>query len=255
MTEPKYRTVIPDMEFWKNMIPCQAACPVRTDAGKYVQLIAEGDYEHSYLVARSPNSLASICGRICAAPCEDGCRRGKIDAPVSIRALKRFICERFGVESVFPDSQEHLFSGGDEPGNQLPGHLPRLSASRRNVARGQKVAVIGAGAAGLACAHDLAWMGYRVTIFEATDTAGGMMIHGIPEFRLPRSIIDKEIERIRNLGVEFRFRTPLSESFGLRELRQEGFESVFLGVGTQRGRDLNVEGAQLDGVVARSTTC
>ncbi len=249
MAQSTYRTVIPDIEFWKDMIPCQAACPVHTDAGKYVQLIAESEYESSYLVARSPNSLASVCGRICAAPCEDACRRGKLDAPVSIRALKRFVCERYGIESVVPDCQESLFLGGDEPGNQVPGHLPRLNASRRNVARGQRVAVIGAGAAGLACAHDLALMGYRVTIFEATDMAGGMMIHGIPEFRLPRSIIDKEIERIRALGVEFRFKTSLTASFGMRDLRQQGFEAVFLGVGTQRGRDLNVEGAHLDGVV------
>ena len=98
MSESRLKAVLPDVEFWKSMIPCQAACPVRTDAGRYVQLIAEGQYEQAYLVARSPNPLASICGRVCAAPCEDACRRGKIDAPISIRALKRFVCERFGPE-------------------------------------------------------------------------------------------------------------------------------------------------------------
>src|SRR5215475_5031519 len=98
MSHPKYSVRVPDIEFWKGMIPCQAACPVRTDAGKYVQLIAEGKYQESFLVARSPNPLASVCGRICAAPCEDHCRRSKIDAPVSIRALKRFVTERYGVE-------------------------------------------------------------------------------------------------------------------------------------------------------------
>lgn len=92
MSNGKYRTIIPDVEFWKGMVPCQAACPVNTDAGRYVQLIAQGKYEDAYFVARSPNPLASVCGRICAAPCEDRCRRGKIDAPISIRALKRFVC-------------------------------------------------------------------------------------------------------------------------------------------------------------------
>lgn len=84
----KYLTLVPDVEFWKEMVPCQAACPIHTDSGKYVQLIAEGKYEESYLTARSPNPFASVCGRVCAAPCEDRCRRGVIDAPVSIRAAE-----------------------------------------------------------------------------------------------------------------------------------------------------------------------
>ena len=245
----RYRAILPDIEFWKQMVPCQAACPIHTDAGKYVQLIAEGDYDRSYLTARSPNPFASVCGRVCAAPCEDRCRRGAIDAPVSIRALKRYVCEKYGVESVLPDSQERLFTGETEPGNKLPWHLPRLTAARRNVARGQKVAVIGAGPAGLSCAHDLAVMGYRVTIFEATSIAGGMMFHGIPEFRLARAVIDKEIAKITGLGAELKLSSPLSDGFGLRELRELGYESVFLSVGTQRGRDLTIQGADLDGVV------
>ncbi|HLG16236.1 MAG TPA: FAD-dependent oxidoreductase [Blastocatellia bacterium] len=249
MTDFKYRTIIPDVEFWKGMIPCQAACPVHTDAGRYVQLIAEGQYEEAYLVARSPNPLASICGRVCAAPCEDHCRRGKIDAPVSIRALKRFVTEKYGVESLLPDTQDLLAVGRTELGNQRRGHLPVLTASRKSVARGQKVAVIGAGPAGLSCANDLALMGYRVTVFEATETPGGMMYHGIPEFRLSRSVIDKETGKIKSLGVEVRLNAPLSAGFGLKELKGEGFEAVFLSVGTQRGRDLMIEGAELDGVV------
>ncbi len=245
----RYKTVVPDIGFWKRMIPCQGACPIHTDAGKYVQLIAEQEYGDSYFVARSPNPLASICGRVCAAPCEDGCRRGAVDAPVSIRALKRVVCEKFGVESLLPDSQDRLREGGGEPGNQIPWHLPVLLGSRRNVARGQRVAVVGAGPAGLSAAHDLALMGYRVTLFEATGTPGGMMIHGIPEFRLPRAIIDKEIAKIASLGVEFRLNTPLSADFGLEELRRQGYQSVFLSVGTQRGRDLKIEGSELDGVI------
>lgn len=231
------------------MVPCQAACPVHTDAGRYVQLIAIGEYREAYLTARSPNPFASDCGRVCAAPCEDRCRRGKIDAPVSIRALKRFVCEKYGAESLAPDTQDELFHGATEQGNKTPWHLPLLTISRNNVARGQKVAVIGAGPAGLACAHDLALMGYQVTVFEASDTPGGMMVHGIPEFRLARAVIEKEIAKIEGLGVEIKFRAPLNEQFGLRELRDLGYQGVFLSVGTQRGRGMAVEGEGLDGVV------
>jgi NADPH-dependent glutamate synthase beta subunit-like oxidoreductase len=249
MSDSKYKTTIPDVEFWKGMVPCQAACPVNTDAGRYVQLIAQGRHEDAYFVARSPNPLASVCGRICAAPCEDRCRRGKIDQPVSIRALKRFVTERYGVESIAPDTQDELFDGVSDQGNKVRGHLPILQASRKNVARGQQVAVIGAGPAGLACAHDLALMGYRVAIFEATDQAGGMMFHGIPEFRLSRAVIDKEIAKIEQLGVEIRYNTPLTAEFGLKELSAEGYQAVFLSVGVQKGRDLKIEGAELDGVI------
>jgi NADPH-dependent glutamate synthase beta subunit-like oxidoreductase len=253
MTEPetelRYRTVIPDMQFWMDMVPCQAACPVHTDAGRYVRLIANGRYEEAYLTARSPNPFASVCGRICAAPCEDRCRRGRIDAPVTIRALKRFVTERFGVESLQPQAQEQLFQIQTEPGNKTLWHLPQMREVRKNTAGGRRVAVIGAGPAGIAAAHDLALMGYAVTVFEATDMAGGMIYHGIPEFRLPRSVIDKEIEQILSMGAELRLNTALTPDYGLAELWAEGYEAVFLSVGTQRGRDLNIEGGDLDGVV------
>ncbi len=231
------------------MVPCQAACPVRTDAGRYVQSIAAGNFEEAYLTARSPNPFASVCGRVCAAPCEDRCRRGKIDGPVSIRALKRFVTEKYGVESLEPDTQQRLFQIETEPGNKTVWHLPLLRESRKMQARGQKVAVIGAGPAGLAAAHDLSLMGYAVSVFESTDTPGGMMYHAIPEFRLARAVIQKEIDRILDMGAELRLNTPLTSGYGLAELRAEGFEAVFLSVGTQRGRDLSIEGSNLDGVV------
>ena len=238
---------IPDIEFWKDLVPCQIACPVHTDAGRYVQLIAEGRDREAYLTARSPNPFASVCGRVCAAPCEDRCRRGKIDAPVSIRALKRFVTEKYGVESIEPDTQEALFSGAPEPGNKwlwhLGGHVHPASARR------SKVAVIGSGPSGLACAHDLALMGYAVTVFEATHVAGGMLRHGIPEYRLSRSLIEKEIQKVRSLGVDIRFNTPLTTGFGLDDLRRQGYEAFFLSVGSNKGRDLDIEGSHLDGVV------
>jgi NADPH-dependent glutamate synthase beta subunit-like oxidoreductase/ferredoxin len=245
----KIRITLPDMAFWQGLVPCQMACPVRTDAGRYVQLIAEGRFRDAYLTARSPNPFASVCGRVCAAPCEDRCRRGAIDAPVSIRALKRFVTEKFGVESLEPDTQDALMAAGREEGNLWPWHLPALAAARKGAQRGRKVAVIGSGPAGLSCAHDLTLMGYAVTVFEATGVPGGMLRHGIPEYRLSRSLIDKEISKIASLGAEIRFNTPLSESFGLAQLRAEGFEAFFLSVGTQRGRDLQIEGADLDGVI------
>ena len=250
MIGPKrFLTVIPDIDRWRQNLRCQAACPVHTDSGRYVQLIAEGRYEEAYRIARSPNPFASICGRICAAPCEDKCRRGQIDAPVSIRALKRFVCERYGVESLTTNIQDRLLEEFSDPGNKTRWHLPVLRSSRQGLAGSQKVAVIGGGPAGLACAHDLALMGYSVTVFEASPAPGGMLIHGIPAFRLNRSVIDKEIARIQSLGVDILTNSPLTPNFGLWQLRAMGFDAVFLSVGTQRGRDMKIEGADLDGVI------
>ncbi len=237
------------MDFWKELVPCQIGCPVHTDAGRYVQLIAEGRDREAYLTARSPNPFASVCGRVCAAPCEDRCRRGKIDAPVSIRALKRFVTEKYGVESMMPDTQQDLAAGAAEPGNKWPGHMSIQMLGGRERGKGRRVAVVGSGPAGLSCAHDLALMGYSVKVFEATGVAGGMLRHGIPEYRLMRSVIDKEIEQIRAMGVEIAYQTPLTPAFGIQDLRREGFDAVFISVGTSKGRDLPVEGSDLDGVI------
>ena len=249
MGKAAFKTIVPDVKFWKEMVPCQAGCPVKTDAGRYVQLIGRGDFKEAYLVARSPNPLASICGRVCAAPCEDRCRRGKIDEPISIRALKRYVTEKFGAESMRPDTQDELFEGETEAGNKERWHLPLLEKSARRTGRPEKVAVIGAGPAGLSCAHDLALMGYKVSIFEATNQTGGMMFHGIPEFRLPRQIIEKEADKIKKLGVEIQYGMPLDANFGIAELRADGFAAIFLSVGVQKGRDLRVDGSELDGVI------
>src|SRR5574338_1523601 len=242
--------VFPDLEHWKAQVKCQAGCPVATDAGRYVQLIAEGRDEEAFLVARAPNPFASVCGRVCAAPCEDACRRGSIDAPITIRGLKRFVTERYGVESVHPDTQDRLRSEPIEEGNRYAGHLPIAGNSEHQPPRQMsRVAVIGAGPAGMSAAHDLALLGYRVTVFEAGPEPGGMMRYTIPAYRLPRSVIRAEINKILSLGVELRLNTPLTADFGIDALRRDGFEAVFLSVGVGSVRDIQVPGVDLDGVV------
>jgi NADPH-dependent glutamate synthase beta subunit-like oxidoreductase/NAD-dependent dihydropyrimidine dehydrogenase PreA subunit len=218
-------------EWLERNFPCKWACPVHTEAGKYVTLISQGKYREAYAVARRPNPLASICGRICAAPCEAVCRRGEIDAPISIRALKRFVTEKFGVESMMDFSVLSEIYG-----NRLDKHPER-------------VAVIGSGPAGLACAHDLALMGYPVTIFEAAPVAGGMLRLGVPEYRLPRALIQLEVNAILSLGVELRTNVRLGRDVTLAGLKSLGFSAIFLGVGAMRSRDLSVPGMDLDGVL------
>jgi len=244
-------TRLPELEHWKAQVKCQSGCPVGTDAGRYVQLIAEGREEEAYLVARAPNPFASVCGRVCAAPCEDACRRGAIDAPIAIRALKRYVTERYGVESLRPDTQDRLRDVPIPEGNRYAGHLPMHPSSQLVSERPSKrrVAVVGAGPSGMAAAHDLALLGHEVTVFEAAGEAGGMMRFGIPEYRLPRTLIRAEIDKIASLGVTLRLGTPLSASFGLDELKRQGFEAVFLSVGVAKGRDLDVPGVELDGVI------
>ncbi len=239
---------LPDLLHWKNQVKCQAGCPVSTDAGRYVQLIAEGRDEEAFLVARAPNPLASVCGRVCAAPCEDACRRGSIDAPISIRALKRFVTEKYGVESIHPDTQDRLRSELVSEGNRYAGHLPVFRADGRRAGR-RKVAVVGSGPAGLAAAHDLALLGYAVTLFEATEEPGGALRFGIPEYRLSRTLLREEINKIASLGVDLRLSTPLTPAFGLAALRADGYEAVFLSVGVTKGRDLQLPGVELPGVV------
>ncbi len=232
---PAYPVELPDAAYYARQVLCRIGCPVATDSGGYVQAIAEGRYEDAYVIARTPNPFASICGRVCAAPCEAKCRRGAIDAAVSIRALKRFACERFGVES------DHFDIG------RVYAH--RHDARRREFGAGRKVAVIGAGPAGMACAHDLALLGFRPTVFEAQSVAGGMLTLGVPEYRLPRDIIQAEIAAIESLGVELRTNARLGRDFTLDDLRAQGHEAVFLGIGAHRSRELAIEGVQNDGVL------
>ncbi len=230
-----YPVELPDVNYFARQVLCREGCPVRTDSGGYVQAIAEGRYEEAYIIARIPNPFASICGRVCAAPCEAKCRRGALDASVSIRALKRFVCEKFGVESDDFDLNRVYPELGDPRRERMGGH--------------RKVAVIGAGPAGLSCAHELALMGFAPTVFEAHNVAGGMLVLGVPEYRLPRDIIRAEIEAIVSLGVEIRYSSKLGRDFALADLKQQGFEAVFLALGAHKSRELTIEGVQNDGVL------
>ena len=222
------RTKLVDLEWLESNFPCMQACPVHTQAGRYVSLIAQGRYEEAYRYARTPNPFASICGRVCGHPCEPACRRGEFDLPISIRALKRFVTERHGPESRNPID---VFAG------------------RSIEKRLEKVAVIGSGPAGMSAAHDLALLGYPVTIFEAAAVPGGMMHLGIPEYRLPRDVLQAQIREILDLGPELKLNMRLGRDLTLEDLRRQGYKSVLMAFGLHRSRDLNLPGHELDGVV------
>ncbi len=220
-----------NLEWLDSNFPCMAACPVHTEAGRYVALIEEGRYREAYHVARRPNPFASICGRICAALCEPACRRGKLDQPIAIRALKRFVCERYGVESMVDLEKLREVFG---------------KTVRKN---GIKVAVIGAGPAGLSCAHDLALLGYEVTVFEAQSVAGGMLRLGVPEYRLPRELVRLEINAILSLGVELKLNSAIGRDFTISDLKAQSYQAIFIAIGAHKSRDLRIEGVELDGVL------
>ncbi|HXZ31566.1 MAG TPA: FAD-dependent oxidoreductase [Terriglobales bacterium] len=222
------RTKLVDLEWLESNFPCMQACPVHTQAGRYVSLIAQGRYKEAYRYARSPNPFASICGRVCGHPCEPACRRGQFDMPISIRALKRFVTERYGPESRNPID---------------------VFADRPIVKRLEKVAVIGSGPAGMSAAHDLALLGYSVTIFEATAVPGGMMHLGIPEYRLPRDVLQAQIREILDLGPQLKLNMRLGRDFTLEDLRGQGYRAVLMAFGLHRSRELNLPGHELDGVV------
>jgi NADPH-dependent glutamate synthase beta subunit-like oxidoreductase/tetratricopeptide (TPR) repeat protein len=245
---PPFQASARGPDWYPENVPCMAACPVGTDAGSYVHLLAQGEVADAFRVARGPNPFASICGRICAAPCEDACRRGNIDAPVEIRSLKRYLTEHHGVEGPEPLVQEVL-EGDAAPCIEGPAYGSHLSKIRGK-GDSKRVAVIGGGPAGLACAHDLALLGHQVTVFEASGELGGMMRQGIPVYRLPRDLLDQEIEAILSLGVEVRLHAPLTPQQTLASLLETGFDAAFLGTGAGRARGLDVEGGDLDGVVS-----
>lgn len=217
------------LHFYDENIPCLAACPVHTNAGAYVAAIADGDDLTAYLTARLPNPFASACGRVCAAPCEDACRRGEIDQPIAIRALKRFVTEKYGVEA-------HA------------GEMWRRVAAPSGLGREESIGIVGGGPAGMACAHDLRRLGYHVTVYEATGQLGGMMKLGIPEYRLDRDLLQAELDAIVDLGVVVHLDTQLGRDVSLDELTAR-HDAVFLAFGASLGRGLDIEGHQADGVL------
>jgi formate dehydrogenase beta subunit len=229
-----FQVRVPDAtEYWVEMVKCRHACPVNTDACGYVNAIAEGRYEDGYRIARATNPFASICGRVCGAPCEANCRRGSLDSPIAIRALKRFVTSQFGPET------------GDYTAHREFADKRMLPPNRGDY---ERVAVVGGGVAGLTVAHDLAQIGYQVTVFEAHSEPGGMLMVGVPVFRLPRDLVRHEIQAILSLGVELKCNVRLGVDFSLASLRADGFKAIFLGIGLQKGRKLPLPGSDLNGV-------
>ena len=222
----RYRVTVPDQEYFDRNIPCRTACPIHTECGRYVQAIGISRDEEAYLLARAPNPFAYVLGRICAHPCEDACRRGRIDEPIAICALKRYATER------------HNLGAGHDPARKNLPPAPR---------RGKKIAIVGAGVCGLTCAHDLALLGYSVEVFVSAPVPGGMLYLGIPHFRLPREIIKMEVDNILAMGVALHTRVTLGRDISFSELRSK-FDAVLLATGLNKGRELNIPGAHLAGV-------
>ncbi|MFQ5665958.1 MAG: FAD-dependent oxidoreductase [Candidatus Binatia bacterium] len=254
----RLRVEVPGEGYFHNLIACQAACPVRTDARGYVRAIAAGRFEEAYLIARGPNPLASICGRVCGAPCETACRRGAVDRPIAIRALKRFACDQFGAAAQ-PDGSSGMIEflknaaqrGTDRACEAAEELLPLLQSTlhgRIPLARGKSVGIIGSGPAGLAVAHDLALLGFEVTIYEIEPVLAGMLAVGIPEYRLPRDLIRAEVAVITGLGVKAVTNCEVGTDVSLPELRSR-HHAVVIAVGAKRSGRLPVPGADAEGVL------
>jgi len=200
---------------------CQHACPAGIDVPNYVAAVAIDDYKTAVEIIRERNPFVSVCGRICIHPCEFKCRRGELDEPVAIRALKRYAADRYYAE----------FGNQREP-------FP--------VTRPQKVAVVGAGPAGLSCAYFLAEMGYETTVFEAQPVPGGMLGIAVPEFRLPRETIEMEIGYIENAGVKIEYNSPIDANRTVNDLMKEGFSAVFIAAGAQASKRIGIPGEEED---------
>src|SRR5947209_4538246 len=203
--EPRYQSVITTPDWYQTNIPCQVGCPAHTDVATYIGLISQARFDEAYLLNRKCNIVPGVLGRTCARPCEPVCRRNKIDGkPIAICWLKR----------AAADHREY-----------------RHRAERPPITKEKKVAIVGAGSAGLACARDLREMGYPVTIYEADPVAGGVMVNGIPVWRLPRSVTFEECnEYMDDLGVEVRYNTRVGRDVQLTDLLKE-YDAVYIGAG------------------------
>jgi NADH-quinone oxidoreductase subunit F len=203
--------------------PCQSACPAGVDVPGFVALVAEKRYEEAARLHRERNPLASICARVCFHACESKCRRASLDAPVSIRAVKRFMADT----------------------EKAPA-LPRVIADEKNA--GRKIAIIGAGPAGISTAYFLGRLGYRPAVFEAENRAGGMLVQTIPAYRLPRAALESEIRMVQDMGIAIHTGKRLGKDFTLASLKDDGYEAVFVGVGAKTPIKLNVLGEEAHGV-------
>ena len=206
-----------------DIVPCKAACPVHVDIPGYLRMIAEGQADEANAVIREKVPFPGVLGRVCIHPCEEVCRRGEVNEPISICALKRFAA----------DSENGLWK----------------NESRVAPDTGKKVAVVGAGPAGLTAAFYLRKQGHAVSLIDSGSQAGGMMRYGIPEYRLPRNVLDNEIKDIFNLGLEFQPNQSLGQDVTLDQLKNDGFEAVFLAVGAQQSRRIPLEGCNTPDVL------
>jgi len=204
--------------------PCQNACPARVDVPGYIYLVSQGKYEEAVALIRERNPLVAVSGRVCDHPCEIKCRRQDLDEPLAIRDIKRF-------------AADYLLNNGGYP-------LPSLQEKK-----GKRVGIVGSGPAGLTCAYHLAKMGYDVTVFEALPVVGGMLAVGIPEYRLPKEILNKEIEEIKKIGVEIKTGIKVGEDVSFDDLFKEGYEAVFIATGAHKDLKLEIEGEYLENVM------
>ena len=204
--------------------PCVSGCPVNIHIPDFIQKVAQGDFEGAYQVITQSSSLPAVCGRVCPqeSQCEQKCVRGIKGEPVAIGRLERFVADWHNAHTC--------------------------EAPQRPAPNGHKVAVVGSGPAGLTCAGDLAKKGYEVTVFEALHTAGGVLVYGIPEFRLPKAIVQKEIDGLKALGVKVETNMVIGRVLSVDELLEQGFEAVFIGSGAGLPRFMNIPGENLKGV-------
>ena len=207
----------------KNM-PCVSGCPVNIHIPAFIEKVREGDFEAAYQIISASSSLPAVCGRVCPQEnqCEAKCVRGIKGEPVGIGRLERFVA----------DWHNEHFSG-------------EVTLPRQN---GHKVAVVGSGPSGLTCAGDLAKKGYKVTVFEALHTPGGVLVYGIPEFRLPKKIVQKEVDTLKKLGVDVETNVIIGKTLTVDELLEDGYEAVFIGSGAGLPRFMGIPGESLRGV-------
>ncbi|MGI5172727.1 FAD-dependent oxidoreductase [Treponema sp. OMZ 840] len=204
--------------------PCKTACPAHIAVQGYIKLAAQGKYKEALELIRKENPLPAVCGRICPRSCESECTRGDIDDPIAIDEIKKFIAEQdLDKKTRFIPQKKHDY--------------------------GKKIAVIGSGPAGLSCAYYLAEDGYKVTVFEKLSKPGGMLTVGIPSFRLEKSVVEAEIDILKEMGVTFQTDTEVGKDVSLAELRKQGFEAFYLAIGAQGGRKLGLEGEDEKGVI------